>query len=752
MKRQIFSRREFLQRTGLTAAGLLALRRRAWAGYTSPGLRKFLRPLRTFTSSALDFAPPLPLADPDRNADNTPKLIDWGTVKATHYTIQIGEFTDQLHPDLGDTTLWGYYQGNKKQHLAGTILAEKDKPVQVTFVNELPWDHHILPVDKSAFFTDTSSAPNKTVVHLHGGFIPWISDGGPYDWFTHNAVGPSFTNNLVLAPDNGGPGTGKAFTGKAEYYYGNHQSARLMWYHEHAHDFTRLNAYAGVASGYVLRDAFENTLIGNKVLPGLGTAAEIPLIFQDKVFVGDDIAGKDPLWPGPSTKGSLWYPHEYTDPQEASPFLPPHVNPDDPPNPQKLPWPSAVPEMFGDTMLVNGAVYPFLNVEPRRYRFRVLNACNSRFMNLCLYVRDNSTEGITLQQFSFETDPNQTPAIPVLRPTNDAGPAIVQIGTEGGFLPAPAILNSPPKPIGFNANTGAVNRYNLLLGPGERADIVIDFKLFAGKHLILYNDAPAPFPGGDPLMDYFYGMMANNGDPVNSANPAAGFGPNTRTLLDIGVASSTLISEPDFNTWLTQLKSAMASRVGETTGPSQASAARRRILTLNETFDQHGRLIQMLGTDQPRDSNFPQQLGRWYVEDACTEYMNAGETEIWEIYNLTGDAHPIHFHLCNVQIINRQPFNDAVFPAAKVFTGPARSPDLNERGWKETVRMNPGEVTRVIMTFDLPTVPFDVPSSTRETLGLNIAGKKYHEYVWHCHILEHEEHDMMRPLVVLSNA
>ena len=124
----------------------------------------------------------------------------------------------------------------------------------------------------------------------------------------------------------------------------------------------------------------------------------------------------------------------------------------------------------------------------------------------------------------------------------------------------------------------------------------------------------------------------------------------------------------------------------------------------------------------------------------------AGATEIWEIANLTGDTHPIHFHLVNVQILARQPFKVSPYNGTPSFTGPARLPDANESGWKETARMNPGEVTWVMMRFTLPTVmttggqTVTVPTSPRT--GGN-------EYVWHCHILEHEEHDMMRPLVVL---
>jgi spore coat protein A, manganese oxidase len=163
-----------------------------------------------------------------------------------------------------------------------------------------------------------------------------------------------------------------------------------------------------------------------------------------------------------------------------------------------------------------------------------------------------------------------------------------------------------------------------------------------------------------------------------------------------------------------------------------------RRLTLNEGFDVYGRLIQLLGTDTALNAAL-YGLGRPY-DATPTETPAAGATEVWQIANLTCDTHPIHCHLVNVQILAHQPFNVAKYGGgAPIFTGPARHPDPTELGWKETVRMNPGEVTTVLMRFDLPSVPFVVPSSPR-TGG--------HEYVWHCHILEHEEHDMMRPLIV----
>ena len=165
-----------------------------------------------------------------------------------------------------------------------------------------------------------------------------------------------------------------------------------------------------------------------------------------------------------------------------------------------------------------------------------------------------------------------------------------------------------------------------------------------------------------------------------------------------------------------------------------------RYLTLNEGFDQYGRLIQYLGTDA--STGLGGSVAGIEYTAASTEIVSAGAYEVWEILNLTGDTHPIHFHLVNVQVLSRQSFDAVNYAGGQPipYTGPILAPDANEFGWKETVRMNPGQVTRVFMKFDLPSVPFTVPASPRT--GGN-------EYVWHCHILEHEEHDMMRPLVVV---
>jgi spore coat protein A len=617
------------------------------------------------------------------------------------------------------TTFWGYGQGGNFNHLGAAIIANGNQAVQITFTNKLNGLSSPIPVDTS--LPGANQATNRVATHLHGGFIPWISDGGPHDWFNPTGGhGLSFLNGpgSVLDPGN------TLVPGQAEYYYPNDQSARLMWYHDHAWGITRTNAYAGIATGYLITDEVEQSLIGvtnngasyYQLLNGLDVGT--PMVIQDKIFVPQNINQIDPTWltvvPDPSP-GNLWYAHVY-DPTRWRLFkgkgtLPP-------------PDPSNIPEFFGDTMLMNGNVCPFTEVPPKRVRFRLLNACNARFVNLQLFIKDNTTDGITLNPKT-------------LIPTNPAGPPIVQIGTEGGFLPAPVVFNppiTPFNPVTFNGT--------MVLAPAERADFIIDFNgLTAGTKVILYSDAPAPFPVGDPRNDYFPGA------PKNPTITTPGMTPNTRQLMEFRVVGTGGDTD-NFTTFVNNLNAQWTnvfndSHQGEpllfspiVTAPGVPTVpTATRTLTLNEDFDQYGRLIQRIGTNVPL---YKGTFARNYM-DTPTEVITAGATEVWQIANLTGDTHPIHFHLVNLQIIARQPFNVSKFAGVPSFTGPARGPDPNEAGWKETIRMNPGEVTTVIARFTLPAVPFTVPASPRT--GGN-------EYVYHCHILEHEEHDMMRPLVV----
>jgi spore coat protein A, manganese oxidase len=723
----MISRRQFIKTTAgaagaLAASGILLKPRQAYAAAVSPQLKKWfhpttgaLMPLRRLGPTGI----PTVAGTPDPFFANT-----------FLYQVTAGEFTDQLHPSLGPTKLWGYWDTNNpvKAHLGGVIIATRGIRSRIRFTNTLP-ANHIIPVDTT--IPGANQAQNRIAVHLHGGYVPWISDGGPYDWWTPTgASGGSFRNGPGSILDNLVP---PIDVGQADYFYPNDQSTRLMWYHDHAHGITRLNAYAGLATGYLCIDPAQEVKLANYV-PSLSST--FPLIWQDKVFVNSTPAlgvltsATDPTWslvarPDVQSTGSLWYEHVYNPKAfrqlKAKKFTPP-------------PDPSAIPEFFGDTMLCNGTVYPVLEVQPKPYRFLMLNACNARFLNINTFVADLANpDGITLNPKT-------------LFPMNAVGPVMWQIGTEGGYL-AQEVQHVSPKPFNPALLTG-----NLLLGNAERADVIIDFKGFEGQDIILYNDAPGPFPAGPPTTDYFIG---------NKANPAMvgvlpGFGPDTRQILRIRVGL-TVNSPIEPTPGVGMLKNAgivmdpapiaavptnPVAPLAPLTVPVTVPAIPVRDLTLNEDFDQWGRLRQLLGTTAP---GILPGFGREYTEPA-TEVVPKGTTEVWRIFNLTADTHPIHFHIVNVQVMSRQPFKvvNGVFTP----TGVARGPELNELGWKETVQMHPGEVTTIIQRFDLPGVPFDVPFSTRAMAAGGTIIPDGNEYVWHCHILEHEEHDMMRPLVV----
>jgi len=700
----MLNRRDLIKAGAMAAGAAMVMRpRRAQAFAQSLNLKKFIQPMRGVGGTGI------PIAAKDT------KVRPWWQPGVDHYTIDINQFTDVLHPELYPTgslgtKLWGYGQNNNFKHLGGIIAVHRGTPVQITFRNNLPLPH-IIPVD-TTLPSFEGGMNNRVATHLHGGLVPWISDGGPFDWWDPNGNrGPSFLNNEAL--------NRHAAVNEAEYYYPNDQGSRLLWYHDHAHSLTRINAYAGIASGYVIYDDYELSLVSTGNLPGPLDPRTHYLIFQDKIFVQPNIAAVDPTWPlimPGSDVGDLWYAHVYDTGRYDK--LGPH--------PAGLPPdPSCVPEYFGDTMLVNGTVFPTLDVEQREYRFRILNACNARFLNPRLVYAQGTT---------FPASAEPAP--------NVAGPPFVQVASEGGFLPAPVMLNGQGQP-------------RLLVAPAERADLIVDFRnVPAGSILILYSDAQAPYPRGDSRNDYY---------PGNPKTPTSipGYGPNTRTLLQIRVNARVGPLDPPITlpAAFTPTDPFMVAQTpgvpivpvvnDGTTSVTLADGttveANFRQLTLNETFDDRGRLIQYLGTNQPPNPLAPNAFGREYLA-APTEIVPNGAYEVWELANLTGDVHPIHFHLVNVQILSRQAFSVSQYNGVPNFQGPPVAPDANELGWKETVRMNPGEVTRVFAKFDLPAVPFAVPASPRmASLGIPNA----HEYVYHCHILEHEEHDMMRPLVIV---
>ena len=672
------------------------------------------------------------------------------------YRLTVKQFKQQLHPDLANqTTLRGYTDNASgiSRYLGGVIVANRSRPVLLYITNGLP-DSVIVPTDPTLMASETQMVMdlhlNRIATHLHGGLTPWFSDGTPFQWFDpYGGKGSSFMNV---------PGTNPP-VGTQTNYYPNDQGARLVWYHDHAMGITRTNAYTGIASAYIITDLTETLLIKTNILPDLG----IPLVIQDKSFFD----GSDANYPITGARpGDLWYPYLYEGPGLPNPpgtntipdfttnpfgagtarwdYGPNSTPPMNPPV-SALPAVSCVPEFFADTAMVNGMPYPFLNVTDKRFRFRILNASQARFWHLNLYVEDGTTGELKL-------DASGKP-IP--------GPALFQIGTEGGFLPGVVKLpNGIPLPLmpGGAYPVSAANPagpFNLLLAPAERADVIIDFKGWAGTNLILFNDAPAPFPMGDARNEYFTGdidMTTFGGAPITQI----GKGPNTRTIMRIAVGAGPQ-DRVKTSTIITELNLALKASFidGEQPhllynngrpyepGPVPYTGPVHRRLTLNEDFDDFGRLIQRLGTTTQNGSN-NQNLPTWsrnYV-DPVTENPRAGATEVWEVYNLTGDVHPIHVHLVNFQVIQRAAF-DAVTPTFSPNPSTARLPDPNELGWKDTVRMNPGEVTTIIAKFNLPNLP---TAAMRNATSPRFPGGR--EYVWHCHILEHEEHDMMRPLVV----
>lgn len=354
------------------------------------------------------------------------------------------------------------------------------------------------------------------------------------------------------------------------YHYPNEQDAAMLWYHDHAMGINRLNIFAGLAGAYILRDKTE------EALPLPSGKYEIPLVLCDRLFDKD---------------GQLYYP--VSDKSE-------------------MPW---TPEFFGDANLVNGKLFPFLEVEPRKYRFRVLNASNGRFYRLSL--------------------PNKK--------------TFHQIGTDQGLLPAPLALQK------------------IVIAPGERLDLIIDFRDCEGSKIVLTDDAA-------PVMQFRVAQATTKDDSVLPA-----------TLRPL-------------------------ERLQE------SAAIKTRQLSLDEVDDLVANPVKMLlnGTE-------------WHA--LVTENPALGSTEIWSFVNPTDDSHPIHLHLVRFQILDRRKFETFGFVARQQlrFTGPPVPPDASEAGWKDTVRADPGMVTRIIVRFE------------------GYAGR----YVWHCHILEHEDNEMMRPFDVL---
>lgn len=941
-----------------------------------------------------------------------------------YYEIEEAEYTQKLHSDLPATHLRGYRQlnapagnvANTNQYLGPIIVAHKDRPVRVKLINKLSTGAAgklPIPVDTTYMGADgATDTDNRTALHLHGGNTPWISDGTPRQWVKPKGetAGPNKGESARSVPDMWFDATTGALIpnsatctqgtthcttanatnnpgdGALTFFYTNEQSARLMFYHDHAEGTTRLNVYAGMAAGYVLQDPTEQAMISGvtaheaavtmgytgtelakydsthiypaNTLPPLEDT--IPLVIQEKTFVPDNttpvlnfygpfsstLNSQDPTWrwgsataaTGLMGNGDLWVPHVFMPNQNPGDvsganavgrwdygawFWPPFVNLQNGPitNPYydaacdttthycegpEIPGvpngsmqsvlsngiaggvsdathggaitesPSGTPEAFNDTPLVNGTAYPYINVDPKKYRLRILSVGNDRMLNLSMVVAASKNSDTTalgnagptasalavlcdgttavdpadcteVKMVPFDANQNKAANTPFPshwytpqkggvtfdgRPSGvfdpkTRGPEMVQIGTEGGFLAAPVEIKNQPVNYEYNPKNiliGNIKEHALLLGPAERADVLVDFSNFAGSTLILYNDAGAPVPAWDLRLDYYTGNFDNT-DTGGAFSVIPGYGPNSRTLMQIRVSGNggshpvddkgsidmtaltssvqyafktsqepIIVPQSVYNStygisakdtlgadlsrigdhWLSYTPLDVVTRKLSTSAPITLELEPKTIIedwTMN-----WGRMNALLGTEVPHTTAINQTSIPQAFVDPPTDLVKITPndnmlpisgtapdgTQIWKITHNGVDSHSIHFHLFHVQIVNRVGWDGAIYP-----------PDANELGWKDSVRMNPLSDTIVALRpMTMTSLPFKVPNSRRllnpalaagapsdeffnfnplDGNASNVTNKEVNygwEYLWHCHILGHEENDMMRTIAV----
>ena len=605
------------------------------------------------------------------------------------------------------TWVFGYRAGRQPMDpMAGTyvgpvIVATRGVPTQIKYINNLT-THGIAWrkwIDQSLHWAnplgapmmvdgmgnpDLYTGPVPAVPHLHGGEVPAVLDGGPEAWFTSDGRfrgAAYYTKNDTTDPDN-----------TAVYRYPNTQEAAPIWFHDHLLGATRINAtFAGLAGAYAIIDPDLELPaglhpVGLQNLDESNLRYTIPLVIQDRMF---------------DTNGQLFFP----------------VGGDNPEHPY---W---KPEFVGDTIVVNGKVWPYLNVDRQRYHFYLINGSNS--VPYSMWLEDESEV---------------------------AGPSMWVIATDGGYL---------DDPVEIDPSAGET----LVMMPGERYEIIIDFAgVAAGTNLILRNNGETvdgfPDPGTTGRIMQF--RVSDNApedtsyDPATSTDPLRPAGKEIVRLVDPATGTIDL----------------------------DVTVAKTRLLTLNEVATEAGPLEALVNNSKwngkrPDGTPIPDSTlvnGLW-----LTELPNEGDTEVWEFVNLTEDAHPIHLHGVQFQILNREAFDaegyievyDGLFPGGafiggygpplNYFTGnplalggnPDITPFLSgiveppfsyEAGWKDTAIMPPGAVTRIVVRFapqdkaindGAMYFPYDpnAPSSNGQP-GY---------YVWHCHITDHEDHEMMRP-------
>jgi FtsP/CotA-like multicopper oxidase with cupredoxin domain len=684
MGKRAVSRRDFLRIAGGGGAGLFFVGQIGGQWFRVPVAAAQIPGGSLDPLSVPKYQTPLLIPPVMPRADT---ITERGGKPVDYYEISMRQFAQQILPaGMPATTVWGYgaVTAQTKRGLllhnapSLTIEASYNRPVRVKWINELVdvngnFLPHLLPVDPTlhwanppggvtgrdarATFTETPGpykGPVPIVTHAHGAVgVGDESDGYAEAWYlpAANNIPNGFATEgtwyeffAAKAEARFGAKWGPGF---ATFQYPNLSRAATTWYHDHTLGMTRLNVYAGPAGFFIIRGgpAGDSAVLDSRTglpasLPGPAprendkfppnkSYREIAIAIQDRAF---------------NTDGSLFYPDTRAFFDEfAGPYIPDtDISPI---------W---NPEFFGNMIIVNGNTWPFQAVEQRRYRFRVLNGCQSRFLIL---------------------DFNQIPGVDVWA-----------IGNEGGFLATPIDLT-------------AVNGNRLLIGLAERADLIVDFTDVPVGNYVLANVGPdEPFGGGEPPGDF------------DTADPDT-----TGQIMQFQVVPAVDIDDSTPPQFL-QLPAIT---------PLPPETVTRPLALLEEVSAFHdGPAEALLGTIVG-DPNVTSGVWtkRLWMEDV-TENPAVGATEVWELYNATEDAHPMHIHEIHFEVVNRQDiFVDEEDGTVEVVPGSMPNPPESwETGFKDTFIAYPGQVTRVRARFDRPG-----------------------QFVWHCHIVEHEDNEMMRP-------
>jgi spore coat protein A len=678
--------------------------------------------------------------------DSAHRIVDDGI---TPITLEMREYAANILPantvpGYAGTYVWSYLkpgQDGRASYIGPVIIAQRNQPTEIKFINLLGHtdntqvDAYRYSTDQTLHWADpdgnmyaheagvptfgSDRAQNydgfiPAVPHLHGGYVPPVIDGGPDAWFTSDgaAVGTSFYSR-----DGGGPQK------YCIYRYPNDQEGALIWFHDHTLGATRLNVYCGLAGAYLITGSNEQ-IVDN--LPPL-----TPLVIQDRMF---DTSGQL-FFPSDSTGGVLWTT-----------------------NPEHPYW---VPEFVGDVIVVNGKSWPFMNIDQKRYTFMFINGSNARTYEM------------------FFVDPV----------SKNMGPALWVIATDGGYLDTPVKLD----PL-----AAANNR--LAIMPGERYWAIVDFNGYGAGTIgpngapysgtwLLKNTAKTPYPGGASPQGATTArvMQFRVGNPVedDSYDPATG-APLRTPMIRL---SNATVNQTRMLT-LNEVMGMPKTEVDPVTGALTAYPGGPLEILVNNT-KWSGKRITGVDTD----GKFTFEARSDFTLDQkevnyLSEIPKEGDTELWQIVNLTADAHPIHTHLAQFQLVSRQKYNTnkytkayaAAFTGGYDFTmdmqlgqgvfipaygppldyntgnpnalggnpdvipylqGPVMGPLPQENGWKDTVMVLPGQVTTFLIRWAPQNIPADTPSADCHlSFDPRADGGGY---VWHCHIIDHEDNEMMRP-------